>query len=191
MDDRTEKIGAALERLFRTYPQSDRGDALDVALERMERAKVYLEALEQYDIRDIEAGVSALISGAVPGVNPNFIPPAPVVGGEVRRQQGLRYRREDLDRIAHPRLPPPDVERTPECRARVKAMVEACVKAMAANAVAAAKPEAQLGPSIFERTNARFHSQRYFAGYPGRAADAAGVAEAGSEVDGAGESDAA
>jgi hypothetical protein len=153
MDDKTSMTGKALERLFRTYQQSDRGDALDVALERMERAKVYFEAVEQYELRDIEAAVSSFLSGSAPGHNPSFIPPAPVVAAEVRRQLNLRL--DHAARIAKPKLPPPDVVKTPESRARVKARVDELVANLAAEHRTddAAKAKAEQ----WAKTNQRFY----------------------------------
>lgn len=174
MDDRNEKIAAALERLFRTYPQSDRGDALDVALERMERAKIYFDALAQYDLRDIEIGIAALISGSAPGVNPNFIPPAPVVAGEVRRQMGLRHHREDIDRIAQPKLAPPDVERTPESQARVRELMNRTVAGLRGMTEKDSAEADARRKALWDRTNASFDAERgYSIGDPEDAADAA------------------
>ena len=70
---------------------------------------------------DVEAAVDTLIKGSAPGVNPNFLPPPATVGAECRRHLNLRL---DHDaRIRRPALPKPDVEHSPESRARVAAMV--------------------------------------------------------------------
>lgn len=173
MDDRNERIAAALERLFRTYPQSDRGDALDVALDRLERAKVYLEAVDQFDIADIEAATKAFITGNAPGVNPAFIPPAPQVAAEVRRQMNLRLDSERRRKPYTPELPPP--RPTAESRARVKALIDNAVVEIAAKAADTTTPESQEGrKAIFERTNERLDAERGFeVGDPEGAADAA------------------
>lgn len=157
MDDRTEKIGAALERLFRTYPQSDRGDALDVALERMERAKVYLEALEPYDIRDIEAGCHAFVTGTAPGVNPAFIPPAPQVAAEVRRQMNLRLDSERRTAAFRPKLPPPDIERTTESQQRVRELMETTVAGLKRVTEETDGDSVKRKADQWGRTNVRFY----------------------------------
>lgn len=127
MDSRNERIAAALEAVFRTYQQSDRGDDETIARERIERARVYLAAVDQYDVRDIEAACRALLTGSAPGVNPNFVPPAPVVAGECRRQMNLRLDSEARERAFRPKLPTPDVERSPESQQRVRELVERTV----------------------------------------------------------------
>lgn len=171
MDDNETRISAALERLFRTYPQSDRGDVLDLALERMERAKVYLEAVAPYDVRDIEAAVSSFLTGAAPGVNPSFLPPAPAVGSEVRRMMNLRLDSERREQLRAPALPPPEIEHTPESRAKVKALVDSAV----ANLQAASLDDpAERHRSAIRKANEYFDARRGFSvGDPEGAADAA------------------
>lgn len=103
-----------------------------MARERIDRFRIYLEAVEQHDVRDIETGVRSFIAGAAPGVNPNFLPPPPAVASEVRRVMNLRLESEARSR--KPALPPPMVEKSPESRERVKAMVGNLVGRMAEQA---------------------------------------------------------
>jgi len=159
MDNRDTRIAAALERLFRTYPQSDRGDAGDVTRERVERFKIYVEALGMYDIRDIEAAVQSFLSGSAPGVNAAFLPAAPMVAAETRRLMNLRVDRENLDRRLHPALPPPDVERSPESRARVKALIDSAVTNLAAKSL---DDPLERHRKRIARTNERFDRDPYF-----------------------------
>jgi hypothetical protein len=130
MDDRNERIATALEAVFRTYQQPDRGDEDTIARERIERARVYFEALELYDIRDIEAACRSILTGSAPGINPSFIPPAPAVAAECRRQCNLRCESEARDRAFRPKLPPPDIVRTPESQARVRDLVQRTVNGL-------------------------------------------------------------
>ena len=171
-DDKTQRTAAALERLFRTYQQSDRGDALDVALERMERAKVYFDAVAPYDIRDIEAACNAFITGNAPGVNPAFIPPAPQVGAEVRRQMNLRLDREYRDNLTRPKLAPPDAERTPESQARVRELMERTIGGL--KRMTEDDDPVERHRSVLRKTNEYFDAERGFSvGDPEGAADAA------------------
>lgn len=95
----------------------------EITRDRIERIKVYFESVAQYLEDDVEAAVSAILTGSAPGLNLNFAPSAPAFAGECRRQMGIRLRREELDR--KPALPPPDIERTPEERARAVSAFEA------------------------------------------------------------------
>lgn len=157
--------------MFRTYRQSDRGDEEAVARERIEQAKVYLEAVDQYDVRDIEAAARALLNGSAPGVNPAFIPPAPVVAAEVRRQMNLRVDRENLDKRLHPALPAPDIERTPESRARVADLVR---RAAANLASPPDEDPKERHRRRIAKTNERFDRDPWFeVGDPEDSADAA------------------
>lgn len=109
------KVAQAFSKLFQTYPSFQAG-AADDAL------RVYFEAVEPYETGDILEAVTAFLNGSVPGTNANFAPPAPVFAGECRRQMNIRLRRDELDRAYRPKLPPPDVEHTPDGRARMLAL---------------------------------------------------------------------
>lgn len=120
-DNRNETIAAAFDRLFRTYQQSDRGDPRAVLTERMERAKIYFEAVAPFEVQDIEKAVENFLTGNAPGHNAAFAPPAPFVAAECRRVMNQRLRHE---RLMRPALPPPaDPEITPEQRERGKGVL--------------------------------------------------------------------
>jgi hypothetical protein len=150
-----QRIAAAFDKLFRTYPQFAQGNtAGEVLRDRVEKAKVYFDAVAQYDERDVEAAVEAFLSGSAPGVNPNFAPPAPAVGAECRRQMNLRL---DRDRDIRPKLPPPDIERSPEAQARVRALVEKTVHGLRTSD--ADDPQARHKRQM-DKTNAYFDAER-------------------------------
>lgn len=113
-----QRIAAAFERLFRTYGSLGQGSTPEeVARDRMERIKVYFDAVALYAEEDVEVAVDNFLTGSAPGHNPSFAPPAPLVGAEVRRVMNLRLDHEA--RIRKPALPPPDIEKTPGSRERV------------------------------------------------------------------------
>ena len=99
------------------------------------------------------AGAFALIKGAAPGVNPNFLPPPAVVGAACRRQLNLRLDSEHRAQLARPALPPPMVEHSPESRAKVANMVKGLVARTAARI---GTEDAQGRTKILQQTNARF-----------------------------------
>lgn len=99
--------------------------------DRLEKAQVYFEAVAPYELVDIERAVQNFISGSAPGHNPSYIPPAPLVGGETRRVMNLRVTAEARERAFRPALPPPDNVKTPESRAKFKAIVEGIVAKLA------------------------------------------------------------
>jgi len=151
-----QRIAIAFDRLFRTYGPLGQGSTPEeVARDRMERVKVYFDAVAMYPEDDVEAAVDALLAGSAPGVNPNFAPPAPVVASECRRQMNLRLRRLELERMARPQLPPPDIEKTPEARERAKAKVAEFLASLSApdSDVEATKRRNEQ----FAKTNARFY----------------------------------
>lgn len=145
-----------MEAIFRTYPQSDRGDERTVAMERIERAKVYLEAVDIYEVQDIEAASKAIINGSAPGLNPNFIPPAPVVASEVRRQMNLRVDRGMRQKRLHPALPPPDLEKPADSRARVAAKLADGIAALQSVAADEDAEQIKRKAEAWAKTNAIF-----------------------------------
>lgn len=120
MNQNQQTIAAAFDRLFRTYPQSDRGADADLLVtQRMERAKVYFEAVAPYELQDVMQAIENFITGNVPGCNAAFAPPAPHVAAECRRVMNLRLNHEKLTRKPLP--PPADREIPDDERERVKA----------------------------------------------------------------------
>lgn len=97
--------------------------------------RAYLLAVEDYPADDVEAAVAMLIKGTAPGINPSFRPKPSEVGAECRRQMNLRLDHEARERAYRPKLPPPDIERTPESQARVRELMERTVKGFKAQSV--------------------------------------------------------
>lgn len=131
------RISVAFAQLFRTYPSFQASTDEDAD----ETLRVYFEAVEPYRTEDIEAAVRNFVTGTVPGANPAFAPPAPQVAAECRRVMNLRLDSER--RIRRPALPPPDIERPPEARERVKALMQSALDELAG---------ADLTPADAERT---------------------------------------
>jgi len=100
--------------LFATFPQQP-GD-LAAQLE------AYSIALDGHDERDIAAAVRRFIRGEVTGHNPSFPPTASKLGAEVRVCMNGRLDAEHRNRP--PELPAPLIEKTPEQRAKVEAVLE-------------------------------------------------------------------
>lgn len=124
-----------------------------------ELVRGYLLAVEDYPAGDVELAVDTLIKGVAPGINPSFRPKPPEVGSECRRQMNLRLDSEARARAYRPKLPPPDIERTPESQARVKALVEGAV----ANLTAASLDDpAERHRAAIRRSNAYFDAERGF-----------------------------
>ncbi len=146
---------------FRTPGQADPADA-------EQQFRNYIFAVDDYPAADVEAAVEALIKGTAPGVNPSFLPPPPAVGAECRRQMNLRL---DRERDTRPKLPPPDIERSPESQARVKELMERTVRGLRTpdSDDPVARHKRQL-----DKTNARFDQERgYSIGDPDAEWDAA------------------
>jgi hypothetical protein len=155
-----QRIAAAFDRLFRTYGPLGQGSTPEeITRDRIERIKVYFDAVALYEECDVEAAIDSFLSGAAPGVsNPSFAPNAPMVGSETRRQMNLRLDREHRERLARPALPPPDVTRTPEAQARVKALMEKTVADLQAKSLDDDPIERHR--RLLRRTNERFDEER-------------------------------
>lgn len=121
MDNDQQQKSYLLGLLFSTYQTRELSvDALTSQI------KAYEMATDGATVADVDAAVKKFLSGDVPEHNPNFSPPAPMVGRVVRQEA---MKRLEHDRImttfSKPQLAPPRVERTPETIAHVKAMAEA------------------------------------------------------------------
>jgi hypothetical protein len=103
--------------LFATFPPP----AGDLAAQ----LEAYSRAITGHDMRDIDAAIDRFIRGEVDNHNPSFAPSASLVGNTVRKCRDDRLDSER--RHTPPALPPPDIEKSPESRARVKAMTEALI----------------------------------------------------------------
>lgn len=114
-----------IQRILALWPSqaADDGDEL---------LRAYLFVVDDYPADDVEAAVDLMVKGLAPGLNPGFRPKPPEVGAECRRQMNLRCEREARLKALRPRLPPPDVVRSPESQARVKELVAGVVKKLAA-----------------------------------------------------------
>ena len=118
---------------------------------RIEEAKVYMEAVAEYQAQDVEEAVRMFLTGRVPGFSGAFRPPAPQVGGVTRRAMDDRLDREYRDRLSTPALPPPDVHKDDASRARVAAMVAGLVKNMSQSSLT---PDAAAAHRAKEREEA-------------------------------------
>ena len=159
--DRNTTIAEALDRLFRTYQQSDRNaDPGDLARERMARAKVYFEAVSIYEPGDVEQAVMDFITGNVPGHNPAFAPSAPQVGSAVRRAMERRLEAARLNKLALP--PPPDewVDDAPDVKAKNKARLDALAADLAAVLRTEEAETERKRQQLHTKTNMRFDPSR-------------------------------
>lgn len=152
-----QRIAAAFERLFRTYGPLGQGSTPEeITRDRIERIKVYFDAVALYAEEDVEAAVEAVLTGTATGINPNFAPPAPAFAGECRRQMNMRLRRAELERIARPRLPAPDIEKTDEQRQRARAKMQEAIDNLSASEALASAEALDASKARWEKVNAHF-----------------------------------
>jgi len=133
-----------LKILFATFPPQT-GD-----LQSMLEA--YEMALDGHDEADVETAVRRFIRGEVEDHNANFAPTAAKLGEAVRAAMNARLDHEHRHR--KPVLPPPDVEKSPESRARVAAMVAGVVERTAEQL--RTDDAAKAKSAQWAKTNARF-----------------------------------
>jgi hypothetical protein len=152
-----QRIAVAFDRLFRTYGPLGQGSTPEeITRDRIERIKVYFDAVAFYSEDDVEAAVEAILTGTAAGMNPNFAPPAPAFAGECRRQMNMRLRRAEQERLGHPRLPPPDIEKTDEQRARARALMQQTVDNLSAGTALESAEALAASKARWEKVNARF-----------------------------------
>lgn len=114
----------------------------------------YALVMAKADERDLEPGVMILINGEYPGHDGRFAPTAPQLATAIRMARDARLESERRTKLSQPRLMAPDIERSPEERARVKARIEAFV---ADQVTEAHDPETiKRRNEQWSKTNARF-----------------------------------
>jgi hypothetical protein len=146
-----------MERLFRTYPSQAKGaNEFEIARNRMAAAEVYMRAVAPFTADDVEEAVNQFLTGGVPGFNAAFAPTAPQVGSVCRRVMERRLDTENRMRRMRPRLPPPDIEHTPEERERAKAKVQAFIEGVAAADLHVTTEERKRQQERWEKVNAHF-----------------------------------
>lgn len=138
-----------IRRILALWPSqaADDGDEL---------VRGYLLATEDYPACDVEAAVDMLVKGIAPGVNPSFRPKPSELGSESHRQNHVRCDREARDKRLRPALPPPDIEHTPESRARMKAILEAGLAKLHEATAPEDKAAAERSKAQLDKVNAMF-----------------------------------
>lgn len=154
-----------VRRILALWPPQAGDDGADLL-------RGYMLAVEDYEPRDVEKAVDTLIKGTAPGINPSFRPKPPETGAECRRQLNLRLDHEYRVRLSQPKLPKPDVERTPESQARVRELMERAVTGL--KRASGDEDPIERHRAQMRRTNEYFDAERgYSIGDPEGAADAA------------------
>lgn len=150
-----------LKLLFATFPPPP-GDEVG------DQLQAYAIALEGHTLDDVEAAVRKFLRGEVVGHNQSFAPSASLLGGAVRQCLHDRLDAEHRERRRRPALPPPDIAKTPESQARVKAMTDRIVKGLASSLrTDEAEAEHQRQLAQLRKTNDYFDRQRgYSVGDP-------------------------
>lgn len=145
----TDHQTALCSLLLASFPSFSSGDA-EAAL------AAYELVMAQADERDLQPGFMVLINGEYAGHDGRFAPTAPQLATAIRIARDKRLRLEELDRRYTPRLPAPDIEKTPEQRARARAKMEAFVQSVgAADAELSAEAIASR-KDRWDKTNHRF-----------------------------------
>lgn len=116
----------------------------------------YLLAVEDYPADDVERAVDQLVKGTAPGINPSFRPKPSEVGAECRRQLNLRLDAEARQRLARPKLPKPDYQRSPEEEARVKAGFAALIEDLAVKVRTEDAAATLRNKAVLDKANKRF-----------------------------------
>ena len=94
------------------------------------------------------------IKGQVPGHDGRFAPTPPMLAGACRLVLERENRARYLEGLSAPRLPSPDIEKTPEQRERAKAKVAEFVASVGADAMTEAETLAK--SAQWAKVTARF-----------------------------------
>lgn len=136
-----------IQRLLAAFPVTSQADPALVLHN-------YLTAIDDWHADHVEDAVTMFIKGEVPGHDGRFAPTAPMLA----RACGLVLERENRNRylagLQQPRLPKPDIEKTPEQRARALDAVEKFVERMKSEKLIL--EDAERTKEQWDKVNARF-----------------------------------
>lgn len=137
-----------LRLLFASFPASGGDSEAQLA--------AYALALDAHDMRNIETAVRKLVRGEYDWHNRAFAPSSAVLGAAVIQERDARLVSERRSQLRQPALPPPDVVKTPEQRARALRLMQEFVETQAAIEASNAADTYQARRERFQRANARF-----------------------------------
>ena len=137
-----------LRVLFSTFPASGGDNEAQVA--------AYALALDGHDMRDIETAFRKLIRGEYDWHNRAFAPSSAVLGSAVIQERDARLVSEKRSQLRTPALPPPDVVKTPEQRARALAMVNQFVAQQTELVEGETSEQTKRRQERYAKVNARF-----------------------------------
>lgn len=148
MSDPTNTI-RAINKLFSAFPPlpAEDGD---------ERLRRYLEVATEFAPDVLDAGVDLCVKGKLPGHDGRFVPTPPMLATACRLAAEYAARQRYVDKFATPALPPPDVVKTPEQRARALAMVNQFVAQQTELIEGETSEQAKRRQERYAKVNARF-----------------------------------
>lgn len=107
----------AINKLFSAFPPLPAGDG-------DERLRRYLEVATEFAPDVLDVGVDICVKGKLPGHDGRFVPTPPMLATACRLAAEQLARQRYVDKFATPALPPPEIVKTPEQRARALGMVD-------------------------------------------------------------------
>ena len=113
----------------------------------------YLTAIDDWHADHVEDAVTMFIKGEVPGHDGRFAPTAPMLAKACGLVLESENRNRYLAGLQQPRLPKPDIEKTPEQRARALDAVEKFTQQMKRDQMILEEAHRK---DQWERVNARF-----------------------------------
>jgi len=107
-------------------------------------------------MRDIETAVRKLVRGEYDWHNRAFAPSSAILGSAVIQERDARLFSERRSQLRQPALPPPDVVKTPEQRARALAMVNQFVAEQTELIEGETSEQTKRRQERYAKVNARF-----------------------------------
>lgn len=158
MQDQTAKL-KALRKIFGQFPEAGgpANESVEARAERMAlRATGFLTALDGFAVDLVEDAVDLVLRGELPGHDGRFAPTPPQLASAARIVRDKRLDSEALTRRYTPRLPAPDIAKTPEQRARARAKMEEFVRSVGGAEAEQTAESLAASKARWERVNARF-----------------------------------
>lgn len=148
MPDPTNTI-RAINKLFSAFPPlpAEDGD---------ERLRRYLEVAGEFREDVLAAGVELCVRGKLPGHDGRFVPTPPMLATACRLAADNLARQRYVAQFSAPKLPPPEIVKTPEQRARALAMVNQFVAQQSEMIESETSEQAKRRHERYAKVNSRF-----------------------------------
>lgn len=144
-----QKKAREIQRLLNSFPSANPADPVQYL-------NNFMDVAEDFHAELVEAGVTILIKGLLPGFDGRFAPTAPMLATACRKAADDAARKRYLDGLNAPRLPPPEIQKTDDQRARACAKMQQAIDNLSAGTALESAEALAAEKARWGKVNVRF-----------------------------------